>query len=80
MGYAGFEGVPVLRYKHPYYVFFSSRAAHAHHLNTLLEQLLKDAGLSVDWKETILPLVKRVSEQVHAQQVKNYLHLVLICT
>ncbi|KAL9957912.1 hypothetical protein ACROYT_G034867 [Oculina patagonica] len=40
------------------------RAAHSHHLNTLLEQLLKDAGLSVDWKDTILPLVKRVSEQV----------------
>lgn len=41
------------------------RAAHAYHLNTLLEQLLKDAGLSVDWKDTILPIVKIVCEQVH---------------
>ncbi|XP_068752478.1 1-phosphatidylinositol 3-phosphate 5-kinase-like isoform X2 [Montipora capricornis] len=40
------------------------RSAHAYHLNTLLVQLLKDAGLSLDWKDTILPLVKRVSEQV----------------
>lgn len=43
------------------------RAAHAYHLNTLLEQLLKDAGLSVDWKDTILPIVKIVSEQVNVQ-------------
>ena len=42
----------------------SLRAAHAYHLNTLLEQLLKDAGLSVDWKDTILPLVKTISAQV----------------
>ncbi|XP_015762792.1 PREDICTED: 1-phosphatidylinositol 3-phosphate 5-kinase-like [Acropora digitifera] len=40
------------------------RTAHAYHLNTLLVQLLKDAGLSLDWRDTILPLVKRVSEQV----------------
>ncbi|KAM7438945.1 hypothetical protein ABFA07_011646 [Porites harrisoni] len=39
-------------------------AAHSYHLNTLLEQLLKDAALSVDWKDTILPLVKRISAQV----------------
>ena len=43
---------------------FVFRAAHAYHLNTLLEQLLQDSGLSVDWKDTILPLVKRISGQV----------------
>ena len=52
---------------------FSFRVAHAYHLNTLLEQLLKDAGLSVDWKDTILPLVKKVSEQVQINTIKtNY--------
>lgn len=45
-------------------LIFFVRTAHAYHLNTLLVQLLKDAGLSLDWKDTILPLVKRVSEQV----------------
>jgi len=34
-----------------------------------LEQLLKDAGLSVDWKETILPIVKIVSEQVEHKRL-----------
>ena len=44
--------------------FFLFRTSRAYHLNILLEQLLKDAGLSVDWKDTILPLVMRISEQV----------------
>ena len=48
--------------------------AHAYHLNTLLEQLLKDVGLSVAWKDTILPLVLRISEQV-----KQFIHLYRSC-
>ena len=51
---------------------FPFRAAHAYHLNTLLEQLLKDAGLSVDWKETILPIVKIISEQVEHKRLDNF--------
>lgn len=49
---------------HRFLWVFVFRAAHSYHLNTLLEQLLKDAALSVDWKDTILPLVKRISAQV----------------
>ena len=50
------------------YVF---RTAHSYHLNALLEQLLKDAGLSADWKDAILPLVKKVSQQVQAKHSSN---------
>ena len=42
-------------------------------MNILLEQLLKDAGLSVDWKDTILPLVMRISEQVTKIKGSEYL-------
>ncbi|XP_048579850.1 1-phosphatidylinositol 3-phosphate 5-kinase isoform X3 [Nematostella vectensis] len=38
--------------------------AHALHISNLLEQLLTDAGLSMKWKDTILPLVDAISERV----------------
>lgn len=53
--------------------FFFFRTSHAYHLNILLEQLLKDAGLSVDWKDTILPLVMRISEQVTKRKGSEHL-------
>lgn len=52
---------------------FFFRTSHAYHLNILLEQLLKDAGLSVDWKDTILPLVMRISEQVTKRKGSEHL-------
>ena len=54
-------------------LFFFFRTSHAYHLNILLEQLLKDAGLSVDWKDTILPLVMRISEQVTKRKGSEHL-------
>ena len=52
---------------------FFFRTSHVYHLNILLEQLLKDAGLSVDWKDTILPLVMRISEQVTKRKGSEHL-------
>ena len=40
------------------------RAGHQYHITRLLQQLLRDAGLTLSWKEVILPLVIKVSETV----------------
>lgn len=48
------------------FVFSKSRALHA---SRLVVQLLTDVGLSLEWKDVIMPLVAEISEKVEDQHM-----------
>ena len=46
-------------------LFVTYSVANQHHLNALLDQLLKQDNLLPSWKDVILPFITKISEKVY---------------